>query len=98
MAAIQGTELPDEAAVREIRNNFIKTQEAVLVEKSKTIEDNLSFDNQRTLQLSQEKGAGSWLSVLPLEDQGFTLTKGEFRDALCIRYNKLLRGLPSNLI
>ena len=94
--AIQGTELPDEAAVREIRNNLIKTQEAVLVEKSKTIEDNLSFDNQRALQLSQEKGAGSWLSVLPLEDQVFTLTKSEFRDALCIRYNKLLRGLPSN--
>ena len=32
---------------------------------------------------------------MPLEDQGFTLNKGEFRDALSIRYNNKLRGLPS---
>ena len=43
---------------------------------------------------AQEKGAGSWLSVLPLEDQGFTLTKSEFRDSLALRYNRPLRGLP----
>ena len=27
--------------------------------------------------------------------QGFTLNKGEFRDAISLRYDKTLRGLPS---
>ena len=32
---------------------------------------------------------------MPLEEQGFTLTKGEFRDAIAMRYAKDIRGLPS---
>ncbi|MCG8626248.1 MAG: hypothetical protein MJE68_30150, partial [Proteobacteria bacterium] len=36
--------------------------------------------------LSKAKGSSSWLSVLPLEEHGFYLYKGEFRDALCLRY------------
>ena len=43
---------------------------------------------------AKENGASSWLSILPLEDEGFTLNKGEFHDA--IRYNKFLKGLPSD--
>ena len=34
-------------------------------------------------------------SLYYLEEQGFTLTKRKFRDALALRYNKPLRGLPS---
>ena len=42
-----------------------------------------------------EKGASSWLQVLPIKDQGFCLNKGEFRDALLLRYNKTINDLPS---
>jgi len=38
------------------------------------------------VQLSHEKGVSSWLSVLPIEEHGFALLKGAFRDALCLRY------------
>ena len=38
------------------------------------------------MDVSKEKGSSSWLSVLPLEDNGFYLHKGEFMDALCLRY------------
>ena len=41
---------------------------------------------QRMMDLLGEKGSSSWLSVLPLKDQGFNLNKGEFRDALNLRY------------
>ena len=41
---------------------------------------------QRILTLSSEKGASSWLSVLPIEDHRFALHKGAFCDALCLRY------------
>ena len=38
-------------------------------------------------------GASSWLSVLPLAEFGFALNKGEFRDALSLRYGRPLKGL-----
>jgi len=48
----------------------------------------LSDPTKRAVEQAKERGASNWLSTLPLEDQGFTLNKGEFRDALAIRYNK----------
>ena len=44
---------------------------------------------QRILTLSSEKGASSWLSVLPIEDHGFALHKGAFCDTLCLHYGWL---------
>ena len=35
------------------------------------------------------------MSVLPLDDYGFVLNKGEFRDAVRLRYGLNLRGMPS---
>ena len=34
----------------------------------------------------KEKGASSWLSVLPMDDHGFSLHKGAFKDAICLCY------------
>ncbi|KAL5470938.1 hypothetical protein EMCRGX_G028997 [Ephydatia muelleri] len=31
-------------------------------------------------------GASTWLSMLPIQEHGFALHKGAFRDALCLRY------------
>jgi len=31
----------------------------------------------------------SWISALPLEQYGFALHKGEFIDAICLRYGYL---------
>ena len=67
----------------------------MLKEKAESIEEKLSVDTLRVVKQAQEKGAGSWLSVISLEEQGFTLTKSEFRDSLALRYNRALRGLPS---
>ena len=41
---------------------------------------------QHAMELAQEKGASSWLNTLPLDEFGFTLHKGSFRDALALRY------------
>jgi len=45
-----------------------------------------STQSQRAMDLAQEKGASSWLSTLPLDEFGFTLHKGAFRDAIALRY------------
>ena len=55
-------------------------------------------EQNRAVQQVKQKGTSNWLNVLPLEDHGFTLTKGDFRDALALHYNKPLRSLPLNCL
>ena len=42
-----------------------------------------------------EKGASSWLSVLSLDDHNFSLHKGAFKDAICLRYGWKLLNTPT---
>ena len=46
--------------------------------------------------LVQEKGALVWLTALQIDDHGFTLSKEDFRDALCPRYGWQPSHLPSH--
>ena len=46
--------------------------------------------------LAQEKGASSWLASLTLEEFGFTLHKGAFRDAVVLRYGLQPSYSPSS--
>ena len=59
------------------------------------IEANCPASMKRCIELASEKGASNWLSVLPVEEHGFHLSKGDFRDALCMRYGWMLPNLPS---
>ena len=47
------------------------------------------------MDLSQEKGASTWLMVLPVKEYGFSLHKGAFRDAFTLRYGWNLNNSPS---
>ena len=46
------------------------------------------------MDLAKEKGASSWLSVLPIDEFGFFLHKGAFQDAVALRYGWQLPNLP----
>ena len=75
--------------------NDLRKQKIEEIENSATqIRENLSQTKQRMMDLACEKGASSWLSALPLQDQGFDLNKGEFRDAISIRYGWQLKNVP----
>ncbi|XP_068704061.1 uncharacterized protein [Montipora foliosa] len=50
---------------------------------------------KRALELAQEKGSSVWLTVLPLQEQGFNLSKREFRDAVKLRYDWPFDDIPS---
>ena len=91
----QGKNLPDENVVKEIMAKVHNRQNTLLKQKVKEVEQSLSKNTLRAVQQAKEKGASNWLSVIPLEEHEFTLNKGEFRDAIAIRYNKALRGLLS---
>ena len=58
----------------------------------------LSPELQRYVTIACEKGASSWLTALPLQDHGFSLSKGTFRDAIRLRYGWSLHNLPSECV
>jgi hypothetical protein len=45
---------------------------------------------------ARDKGASSWMNALPISEQHLTLNKEEFKDAMRLRYNLPLSGLPTN--
>ena len=53
------------------------------------IHSELNAPLKRSVDLAKDKGASSWLPALPLENQGFTLYRSAFRDALALQYNWL---------
>ena len=51
---------------------------------------------QMAVGLAQEKGASSWLTALPVQEQGFSLHKTAFRDTLALWYGWLPTRTPSH--
>ena len=64
--------------------------------EAERLRERLPQDMQRTMDFCSEKGASSWLGVIPMEEHGFRLHKGAFRDALCLRYAWKLPHTPSH--
>ena len=82
----QGDVLP--AVVTETKSKIVEQNKLALLQKSKNINEKLTERMRKATAEAKEKGASSWLSVLPLEEFGFALNKGELRDALRLRYVK----------
>ena len=67
-----------------------------VTECAKELFERLDPRSKRAMRLAQERGASSWLTALPLSTHGFVLSKGEFHDALCLRYGWQPARLPSH--
>ena len=48
--------------------------------------DQLSSHLHCAFEAASEQGASCWLTTLPIAEHGFALSKGEFHDALCLRF------------
>ena len=66
------------------------------VDAAKQIREAVSPALQRAMDLASERGASSWLTVLPLEEHRFALHKQAFRDALALRYGWLSSMVPTH--
>jgi hypothetical protein len=53
------------------------------------------ISERKAVLLAEEKGSSSWLNPLPVEENGFALHKGAFRDAIALRYGWRPKGMPS---
>ena len=93
---LQGNSLPDDDEVKQIKKAVVSEKEEAWKQRAAAVEQSLSPDVARNVQQARLKGASSWLNVVPLAEQGLTLSKGEFRDAIALRYNRLIPDLPSH--
>ena len=59
----------------------------IIRSRKKDLMESLQTEQRHVIEIASEKGASNWLTALPLKRYGLTLTKSEFRDGLCIRYN-----------
>ena len=58
-----------------MKNQYLK-------EKLDQVKSSISGKPQRAVDLANQKGASSWLTVLPIREMNFDLNKSEFRDAV----------------
>ena len=65
-------------------------------EELQKLRSTLSDEQKRLNELNREQGACSWLTTIPLLEQGYDLTKQLFLDLIRIRYGWTLTRLPSN--
>ena len=79
-----------------IHHQALKTASAK--SRMESIDSTLPSDLLRSVNQSRDKGASSWLTAVPLVDQGLVLNKQEFRDSLRLRYNMPLSDLPSKCV
>ena len=92
---------PVRAAIADVRSGAREVKAGKLANitlRQRQLRDQLSDGQKFLLEIAAEKGVSSWLTVLPSWREGTVLSKSDFRDALCIRYDQLLPGLPETCV
>ena len=84
----------EERLMSEIKRMKTEKEEAFM-EQLEEIKQVVDLKLCRSIDLACEKGAGAWLSALPLQSLSYTLNKQEFRDAICLRYGWRITNTPA---
>jgi hypothetical protein len=83
-----------ERLMSEIKRMKTEKEEAFM-EQLEEVKQVVDVKLSRSIDLACEKGAGAWLSALPLQALSYTLNKQEFRDAICLRYGWRIPNTPA---
>ena len=94
----QNHQPPDVADMRSAISHTGAKKNEFLKGKEETVKNSLSPRSLRAAELASEKGASSWLTVIPIKDQGYDLNKREFRDAVKMRYYWEISDLPKSCV
>ena len=92
---VQGLDI-DRNREREAENNIRKDKTQFEKEELAQIRSTMTKEELRANDVAQQKGASAWLNALPLQDEGYVLSKREFFDAVTMRYQWPLKRLPLN--
>ena len=87
-----------ENSTEELKRQHQALKTASVKSRMGSIDSPLPLDLMRSVNQSREKGANSWLTAMPVVDQGLVLNKQEFRDSLRLRYDIPLSDLPSKCV
>ena len=82
--------------VKQAKDSFRNDKEENMKRNLESICKLLPEDQQKYLQSATEKGASSWLAVLPLKSLGYSLNKREFQDAISLRYGWTIPDMPKH--
>ena len=88
-------EPPDENEIHAAQQEMYKVKNHYLKEKPDQVKGSVPGKTLRAVDLATQKGASSWLTVLPIRDMNFDLNKSEFRDAVKLRYDWEVPDTPS---
>ena len=88
-----------ENSTEELKRQHQALKTASVKSRMESVDSTLPSDLLRPVNQSRDKGASSWLTAVPLVDQGLVLNKQqEFRDCLRLRYNTPVSDLPSKRV
>ena len=87
-----------ENSTEELKRQHQALKTASLKLRMENSDSTLPSDQLRSVNQSRDKGASSWLTAVPLVDQGVVLNKQEFRDSPRLGYNMPLSDLPSKCV
>ena len=73
-------EPPDKNEIHTVQRQMCQVRNQYLKEKLDHVKGSVSGKPLRVVDLATQKGASSWLTVLPIRDMNFDLNKSEFRD------------------
>ena len=100
-ADVAGAGTPFQRMIDEMRHKkrvvHTENRERAKAARNKIV-DTSDEMTKRRIEEHTEKGSSSWLSVLPLAEHGFRLTKRDFRDALALRYAWPLANTPATCV
>ena len=88
------SQIPDCTQVQKIKRETKESKREMTEARARNIVFHLNPQQQRLMEFAIEKGSSSWLTVLPLKEHSFHLHKGEFRDAISLRYGWSLSHTP----
>ena len=88
----------DTDRMKEITAQIKMEKEEYLLEELEEVKSNMNEQSRRNLEFIAEKGAGLWLTALPLQSMKYTLNKQKFRDAICDRYDWPIPGTPAHCV
>jgi hypothetical protein len=82
------------------RREVKKTNQLQQNDAHSAIQSDQSYSEtlKRAIQHTSGKGASSWLTALPLQNEGFVFNRADFRDLLRLRYDITLDDMPANCV
>ena len=80
--------------IRSFQLTMRRGRDVRLDHKLEDLRNSLPVKTKREVDLAAEKGASSWMTVIPVKEMDLNLNKREFKDAVNLRYDWQISDVP----